>query len=113
MRTPSTGSASPISEIFFMSYMRKVRLSSHKFLSIPAGTNVDIVLPHNRFGSADFVFAIGVMLFHYLAVEPRGPVNEPKVAIAPELHELVREKMLAQDSKFREMLQSIRWIIED
>lgn len=82
-------------------------------MTILTGINIDLVLPYNRFGSAEFVHAIGATLFHYLALEPRGPMNRSKVAIAPELHELVKAKMLAQDAKFRGMLQSIKWKIDD
>lgn len=75
--------------------------------------NLHPVLPDNRFSSAEFVFGIGATLLHYLILEPRDSANRPKVAIAPELHELVKAKMLAQDAKFREMLQSIKWTIEN
>lgn len=80
---------------------------------LTATADVDLVLPDNRFSSAEFVFGIGATLLHYLVLQPRGSDNQSKVAIAPELHELVKTKILAQDAKFREMLQSIRWTIED
>jgi hypothetical protein len=56
---------------------------------------------------------IGAVLLHYLALEPREPADRSKVAIAPELHDLVKAKILAQDAKYRGMLQSIKWTIED
>ncbi|KAF5320976.1 hypothetical protein D9619_000354 [Psilocybe cf. subviscida] len=71
------------------------------------------ILPGNRFASFGFVVMIGAKLLHYLVLEPREPANRSQVTIAPELHELVKAKILAQDAKFREMLQSIKWTIED
>ncbi|KAF5321499.1 hypothetical protein D9619_000349 [Psilocybe cf. subviscida] len=71
------------------------------------------ILPDNRFSSGSFVSWLGTGLLHYLVLEPRGLANQTELAIAPELHELVKAKMLAQDAKFREMLQSIKWTIED
>jgi hypothetical protein len=100
--------------IHIRNILHELHAESKPFNSIlAAGVDLHLVLPGNRFNSAQFMFGIGATLLHYLVLEPRDPANRSKVAIAPELHDLVKAKILAQDAKFREMLQSIKWTIED
>lgn len=50
---------------------------------------------------------------HYLVLEPRQPVNSCQMTIAPELHELVKRKMLNQESHLRAAMDIIKWQVPD
>jgi hypothetical protein len=67
-------------------------------------------LPHNRFGASEFMFGIGARVLHYFILEPRG--QTPNAPLAPELHELVRAKMVAQDESLRSRLSALKWTID-
>lgn len=54
---------------------------------------------------------------HYLVLQPRTQEEKHddslRVPVAPELHDLVKQKMLDQDARLRTKLDLIKWSIRD
>ncbi|KAH9481751.1 hypothetical protein JR316_0006278 [Psilocybe cubensis] len=68
------------------------------------------VLPSNRGYLYSFMVINLITIAHAFTREPVGH-NIPN--ITPELRQLVKEKVLAQDALFREHLKSLKWTVED
>jgi hypothetical protein len=56
------------------------------------------------------MLGIGSRVLHYFLPEPRD--QKSTVPLAPELHELVRAKMVVQDENLRSRLSALKWTID-
>ncbi|KAH9481745.1 hypothetical protein JR316_0006272 [Psilocybe cubensis] len=86
-------------------YRRRISHLTFKLTEMQAS-----VLPSNR----GYLFLFSLLNFCTIChAFTREPTNQNVNTFAPELRELVKEKVLHQDELYREHLHSLKWTVED
>lgn len=69
------------------------------------------VLPGNRYAATYVMEAVCDSIIDKLALNPLSEYDTP--SIAPELHKLVKNKILDQDPKIRQDLKSLKYSLDE